>query len=329
MRRPSTAVQLGALAAAAVLVIAATSLLGYQSIGWRDVLGDGPRAVIYWGFRVPRTLLAAVAGAGLSVGGVILQSIFRNPLAEPYTVGVASGAALGAAAGFLAGWGGTALLGIPRLTLLAFAAALVTMGVVYVVYRLCGRGQVTRLLLAGLCVAYVCSSGILLATYLGDRVVTNDILVWTVGSLGLHRPRAALEILVILVPVALYALSQHRALDLLHLGEALAASRGVRVEATLWSAFAAVGVLTAAIVANCGPIAFVGLMVPHAARALVGPATLRLLVVAALLGAAFLALCDGLARSLVAELPVGVVTNILGAVFFLYLLARGGDRHAA
>jgi iron complex transport system permease protein len=321
--------RLGLLALGAALVIAATSLLGLQRLDWTDLAGHGPRAVIYWGLRVPRTLLAAVAGAGLSVGGVILQALFRNPLAEPYTIGVASGASLGAALGFLAGWGGASVLGVPRLSLLAFAAALLAMAVVYLVHRLCGRGDITRLLLAGVCVAYVCSSGILLATYLGDRAVTNDILVWTVGSLGLHRPRAGLEIALILAPVFLYALAQHRALDLLHLGEHLAASRGVRVEATLWTGFALVGVLTAAIVANCGPIAFVGLMVPHAARALFGPSTRTLLVAAALLGAAFLAVCDGLARSLVSELPVGVVTNILGATFFLYLLTRSGERRAA
>jgi iron complex transport system permease protein len=204
------------------------------------------------------------------------------------------------------------------------------MSAVYVLSRLRGGRDMARLLLAGVCVAYLCSAGILLVTFLADRAVTNDIVHWMMGSLGMHRERAALDVAVVLVPVALFLASQHRALDLMHFGEAVAASRGVRVELATWGCFGLVGVLTAVIVANCGPIGFVGLMVPHMGRALFGVRTLPLIVGSALVGAMFLAVCDGLARSLpVVELPVGVVTNLLGAGFFFYMLATRDVLHGA
>ena len=131
-----------------------------------------------------------------------------------------------------------------------------------------------------------------------------------------------------LVPVVLFAAGSHRSLDLLTLGDHVAASRGVSVGWTIWSCYALVGLLTAVIVANCGPIGFVGLMVPHIGRAIFGVRTLPLVLGSALLGAAFLATCDGIARCLpVTELPVGVVTNILGATFFFYLLATREVAH--
>lgn len=305
-----------------LLIVAASTCLGPQWLDWREISAGERAADVFWRLRVPRTLLGAVAGAGLALGGVIFQTVFRNPLATPYTLGVAGGASLAAAIGYLCGWHGRLPGDVPVLTLLAFGGAVAAMSLVFLVGRVQRGRDLTRLLLAGVCVAYLCSAGILLVTYLADRAVTNDIVVWMMGSLGILRPRAALEVAVVLVPVLLYVASRHRALDLLAFGDQLAAARGVHVDGTIWSSFLLVGLLVAVIVANCGPIGFVGLMVPHIGRALFGARTLPLLLGSALLGAAFLTLCDGLARSLrVVELPVGVVTNVLGAVFFFYLLA--------
>lgn len=314
-----------------LLGVAATSLLGPHWIPWREISSSAEPSYVFWHLRVPRSLLAACAGAGLAVGGVIFQALFRNPLAEPYTLGVASGASLAAATGYLLGWSGTVAGGVPWLSVLAFGGAVVAMGLVFLVSRLRPGRDMARLLLAGLCVAYMCSAGILLVAFLADQAITNDIVIWMMGSLGVRRPRAALEIALVLAPVLAFAATQHRALDLLHLGDDLAASRGVNVDATIWSCFGLVGLLTAVIVANCGPIGFVGLMVPHVGRALFGIRTLPLLVGSALLGAAFLAVCDGLARSVLPamELPVGVVTNVLGAAFFFYLLATRDVLHGA
>lgn len=327
------------LALAALLVIASATLLGPSWIDPRHIAHDPTAATIFWKLRVARTLLAAAAGAALATGGVVFQSIFRNPLAEPYTLGVASGASLGAACGFYFGIRGDAAAyipllgrwpgirgevetGIPASTLLACLGALGAITLVYLVSRLRPDRSLGRLLIAGVCVAYICSSGVLLVTYLADRAITNEIVVWMMGSLSIHRPRAALEIAIVLVPVAAFLLARRRALDLLHFGEHLAMTRGVNVGATVWSALAAVGLLTAVTVACCGPIGFVGLLVPHVARGIFGLHTGPLLVGSALVGGAFLAACDGVARVMpVSELPVGVVTNMLGAAFLLYLLA--------
>jgi iron complex transport system permease protein len=322
MGRRSTAIRLAVLIPLVALIVAATTLLGPRWIEWRTIFSTQEPSYVFWHLRLPRSILAACVGAGLAVGGVIFQALFRNPLAEPYTLGVASGASLAAALGFLTGWRSGAPAGIPTLSMLAFAGALLAMSLVYLVSRLRPGRDMARLLLAGVCVAYMCSAGILLVTYLADRAVTNDIVVWMMGSLGALRPRAALEVAVVLAPVLAFGVYSHRALDLLTLGNDLAASRGVNVARTIWSCYGLVGLLTAIIVANCGPIGFVGLMVPHIGRAIFGVRSLPLLLGSALVGAAFLATCDGLARCLpVTELPVGVVTNILGAAFFFYLLA--------
>ncbi len=328
----------GLLLPATLLILVAATFLGQNPISWQDLTAiswhdlfsyDHPTNV-YWHLRVPRALLAACAGAGLAIGGVIFQAIFRNPLAEPYTLGIASGASLAAAVGFFTGLGGYAAGGIPVLSLLAFCGAVAAMGGVFLISRLRPHTDMARLLLAGVCIAYMCSAGILLVTFLADRAITNDIVIWMMGSLGRLHGRAWFEILVILVPVLAFAAARHRALDLLCFGPHVAATRGVAVDTTIWLSFALVGLLTAVIVANCGPIGFVGLMVPHIGRAVFGIRTLPLLGGAALIGAGFLALCDGLARSYpMVELPVGVVTNILGAAFFFYMLATRDIAHTA
>ncbi len=320
--RSSAAARLIALALGSVVLVCASALLGPTRIPLASIFADPPSDA-FWRFRAPRTLLAAAAGAALALGGAVYQTLFRNPLAEPYLLGIASGASLGAALGFLAGVGGH-WLGVPRLGLLALAGALAAMMLVLALAQVRGGRDMTRLLLAGVCVMFLCNAGIMLATFFRSALINNDIVVWLMGSLAVLRPRAALEIVCVLLPVLALILAQHRALDLLAMGDWLAASRGVRVERVVWGAFLAIGVLTAVVVANCGPIGFVGLMAPHLARYVVGPRALPLALASVFVGAGFLAACDGVARAmLVYELPVGVVTNVLGAVFFLFLMFTG------
>jgi iron complex transport system permease protein len=310
---------LGGLAVFSLLAVTGSALLGYHPIPLSQIV-DGSSEV-FWRLRFPRTLLGALAGAGLALSGVVLQALFRNPLATPYTLGVSSGAALAAACGFLLQTGGY-WLGIPRLVLFAFSGAMASIGVVFLMARLRGGRDMTRLLLAGVCVSYLSSAGVMLVTVLVDRAVSFEIIRWLVGSLDVARPAAAIEIAVLLTPVLLLAVAGHRALDLLAMGEDLAATRGVPTGRTIWACLLLVALLTGGIVANCGPIGFVGLIVPHVVRTLLGPRTLELALGSALAGAAFLALCDGAARSLSQyEVPVGVLTNLIGATFFFYLLA--------
>jgi iron complex transport system permease protein len=330
----STTLRLLMLAPLALLLVAGSSLLGYTRLEWSEVfqpgaVGESGAVNVFWTLRVPRVLKAACAGAGLAVSGVVLQALFRNPLATPYTLGIASGASLAAAIGYLNGVSGY-WLGLPRLSMLAFGGATSAMCFVYLMARLRAGRDMTRLLLAGVCIAYMCSAGVLLVTYLADRAVTNDIVMWMIGSLATLRHGVVGEILVVLIPALALVLYSHRALDLLSMGDELAASRGVAVGAVVWTCFLLVGLLTAVIVANCGPIGFVGLMVPHMTRALLGLRAFPLVLGSALVGAAFLAVCDGAARSVSSyELPVGVITNMLGAAFFFYLLATRDVSYSA
>lgn len=337
----SGAVRLAVAVCATLAVIGAASLLGRPIISPLDAVralaaphttesttaAAPDPAMFYVQYRVPRTALAALAGAGLAVSGVLLQTLFRNPLASPFTLGVASGASLGAAAGILAGVNGIVwlipgVLRVPSLNLLALLGALAAMGALAGLARLRASRDMTRLLLAGVCITYICSAGIVLITYLAEAGVTNSIVKWLMGSLATYRPQAPWEVAIVLLPLLLVGLYTHRALELLLVDEQLAATRGVAVGRVVWSCFAVVGLAVAVIVANCGPIGFIGLMAPHLARAIVGVRAAPGIVASALIGAAFLALCDGVARSLSDyEIPVGVLTNTLGAGFFLYLLA--------
>ncbi len=306
------------LTPALVLVIALCSALGPTSLTWTEIV-SGSRI---FELRLTRTVLAAVAGAALAVGGVVFQALFRNPLATPYTLGIDTGAALGAAAGFLFKLSGS-WLGVPKLSLLAFCGAALAMTAVYLMSRMRAGADMTHLLLSGVCVAYLCTAGVFLLTTLAGRTFADDLLIWLMGSLGTFRPRAIFEIAAALAVTLAMLTWLNRSLDLLAMGDELAATRGVSVQRTVWLCYSLVGVLTAAVVANCGPIGLVSLIVPHVARAVVGPSALLLLTASAMIGAAFLALCDALTRTLfpVFELPIGVVTNLLGAGFFLYLLA--------
>ncbi|MFO0838041.1 MAG: iron ABC transporter permease [Phycisphaerae bacterium] len=318
MRRASRTTRLLALIPLVIAVIAACAWIGPTWLSIRDLAGLSPIAQL----RITRTLLAATAGAGLAVGGVAFQAIFRNPLATPYTLGIDTGAALGAAIGFLLKLGGT-WAGVPSLTLLAFVGAGVAMLAVYSLSRLRVGNDMTRLLLAGVCVAYLCTAGIFIATTLASRAFADDLMIWVMGSLGSFRRQAIFEIAGALAATLAVLTYFNRDLDLLAMGDDLAATRGVAVKRIVWTCYGLVGVLTATIVANCGPIGFVSLMVPHMARALVGATALPLLISSAMLGAAFLSVCDALTRSAfpVFELPVGALTNLLGAAFFFYLLA--------
>ncbi|MFN0135120.1 MAG: FecCD family ABC transporter permease [Phycisphaerae bacterium] len=321
MHSRGNALRLVGLAPLVVLIVLASAMLGPSRIGLDDIFGSGGGSNAFWLHRFPRTLLAALTGAGLAVGGVVFQALFRNPLATPYTLGIDSGAALGAAIGFLLNFGGY-WLGVPRLTLLALAGATIATAAVLLIAGRHSTRDLTRLLLAGVCVAYLSSAGLMLTAILAGRGITQEIAVWMMGSLAVLSPTASMYVGVALAVVLTFALASHRALDLLAQSDQLAAARGVDVGRTIWISLALVSVLTAVIVGHCGPIGFVGLIVPHLARLTVGPRSLAQLLASALIGAAFLAVCDAISRSVsIYDPPVGILTNILGAMFFFYLLA--------
>lgn len=294
--------------------------------------GDPATAAIFWQLRLPRVLLALLAGGLLALSGLSLQTLFGNALAEPYTLGVASGASLGAALVFTFA-PRVASLGLPLAALAAFAGALAATALVVTLGRArdgAGAGGGAGLLLAGVAVALLCQAAILLLQYLTDAAGTLRMVRWMMGGLAVVGWREPLWLL----PWVLASLAVHAArrwdLDLLLAGEEVAASRGVAVARFRLALLVVDSLAVAALVSVVGPVGFVGLMVPHMLRRLVGAEHGALVPACVLGGGAFLALCDAAARTALrpAELPVGVVTALLGGPFFLWLLRRGTARHS-
>ncbi|MCL2330808.1 MAG: iron ABC transporter permease, partial [Phycisphaerae bacterium] len=331
---------------------AASLIIGTTGIGWQKywtmaneatVDGNKPAHPIrafcdtMLKLPVPRLIMGSIAGAALAMAGAMFQALFRNPLASPYTLGISSGASLGAAITIVLTGGGLWFGVLPKVSVAAFAGALACVLIVYAVAHLRRGASMAVLLLTGITIGYVCSALIVFVMFLANTYDLSAILHWMMGSLeaaggvGMNPVYESLMLVVVAAGVAIYL---HRDLDLLMMGETLAASRGVPVrQSRRWAYFSA-SLLTAGVVAHCGPIGFVGLIVPHVMRSIVGPTHRWLLPGCALAGAMFLPLCDLLARNAMwwlrgepRQVPVGVLTNLVGGLFFLYiLLVRRNDR---
>lgn len=294
---------------------------------WSWLEGDDFEAKIFWRLRLPRILGAALVGAGLAGAGCAFQATLRNPLAEPYTLGVSSGAALFAVLAIRLGLD-QSLLGASGVGLAALLGALIT---VYLVWRIAAMGDhlpPATLLLAGITVAMFCGAMTMVVQYTAEVGEVYRMVRWMMGGLDgvLWRPLhfAAPGVIVGLLLLLYLA----RDFNALAAGADAAASLGTNAKRTVTLAFAASALLVGAGIAVAGPIGFVGLIVPHIMRALVGADHRILIPVSAIAGAGSLVLCDLLARSLLypAELPVGVLTALFGGPFFLALLLREKSR---
>ncbi len=292
------------------------SILSHLGIGANPLtdLRDG----IVWELRLPRILTAAAVGAGLALSGAVMQAITRNPLADPYLLGLSSGASLGAVSVLLLG---LAVL----LPLAAFLGSMLALGLTLLLASSLGRITPTRTVLAGLAVSALASaitSLVIFWAVTGDSY--REILGWLLGSLaGARWPAVAISfgaILIAGVPIMLTG----KLLDAFAFGDVSAASLGVNVSATRWGLLGASALLTGAMVSVSGSIGFVGLVLPHAVRLLVGSGHRALLPLSALVGGIFLVWADTLARTVFdpRELPVGIVTALIGAPVFAVLLAR-------
>ena len=272
--------------------------------------------------RLARILLAVVAGAGLSVAGVVFQALLRNPLAEPYVLGVSSGAGLGAAFAIILGAG---ILGAWTLPAMAFAGAIGTIFLVYTLARSAdGTVPVHTLLLSGVIISAVFGSILMfiVSTYGTENL--HNVIWWLLGNLQIFDwSLLRVASIVVICGVAISILFA-RDLNVMTLGEEPATHLGVSVEHTKKLFFLVASLMTGAIVAACGLIGFVGLIVPHSVRLIVGPDHRRLVPASALTGAIFLVLTDSFARTVNApmEIPIGVVTAFLGGPFFLFLLRQ-------
>lgn len=306
--------------------------IGMQRLGLADVMGSAANSAahtIFWQIRVPRVMAGFLAGAGLAVCGMAFQAMFRNPLATPFTLGVASGASLGAAIAVRCGLT-FVFLGIHGISLAAFGGALGSICLVYGLTRLRQGSSTTTMLLAGVAVSLFFSSLILALQYLSDFTQSFRIVRWLMGGVEVMGYESVLSLIPLTGIGVLVLFAYTHELNLLSTGDDLAMSRGVDVRRTKRGLFLASSLTVGGVVAVCGPIGFVGMMVPHICRLLVGPDHRFLLPATFLFGGAFLTLCDTLARTIIApaEIPVGVITSLLGGPFFLWLLIRGtGQRH--
>lgn len=283
-----------------------------------------PGDAIVWEVRTPRVLLGAIAGAGLSATGVAVQALVRNALADPYLLGVSSGASVGATAVLL--FGALAGLGTWALTGGAFLGALLTVLTVFALARTAGGGlPALRLVLSGTALASMFAAATSFLIYLAPTSEgARTAIFWLLGSLG----GASWQTLLAPVVGTLFGLCylgfQAKSLDALAMGDQTAGSLGVDVRTVRRGLFLVTALVTGSVVAAAGAIGFVGLMLPHLVRLLVGASHRRVLPASALLGAVFLVWADVLARLVVApeELPLGIITSVLGGPVFLFLLRR-------
>jgi len=273
--------------------------------------------------RLPRLLLASLAGSALAMAGAAFQALLRNPLAEPYTLGVSSGAALGAVLAIKLGLDIT-LFGVSSVPLFAFAGSLSAMGVIYLLARGRGAFPTSVLLLSGVTISFFFSSMILFVYYIADFTESQQMIRWMMGGLDIVGMRPVAQVLPLWAAGTLAILYLAGDLNVLSFGATYASAKGVNVPRAQKATFVFASMMTGAVVSAAGPIGFVGLIVPHVIRLVTGP-DLRILVPAsALAGAGFLAICDTAARTVLgyAEIPVGVLTAMLGGPFFLVLLIR-------
>jgi iron complex transport system permease protein len=304
-----------------LVTLAATPLVGSQAVSLAAVLkGDPTAASIFWQIRLPRVLLALLGGAALAASGMGFQTLFRNALAEPYTLGISSGAALGAVLALR--FEGGQFLGFSLVALASFAGAL---GATALIVGLALRRQgieTPTLLLAGVAVSLSCSALILFLQYLADSTQTFRMVRWMMGGLSVVGYAEVLWLLPWVLGGSGLLLALRWELNLLLTGEELAASRGVDLARLRLQVLLAASLMIGSLVAVAGPIGFVGLIVPHMLRRFVGHDHLFLVPACVLGGGAFLTLCDAAARTLMApaELPVGILTALLGGPFFLWLL---------
>ena len=297
-------------------------VIGEQLSGGGDAGQSDPHTTIVLSIRLPRTVLAILVGALLAMSGAVMQAFFRNVMAGPYLVGVSSGAALGAVLAMLFGWG-FHVGAFSTVPLSAFVFALAVVALVYALNRRGGKLQTEGLLLSGIAIAAAISAVVALLMLMSDRSL-HQVLFWLLGSLASARWEHVEMLLPYAVVGGAVTFYLARDLDLLLWGDVTGASLGLHIDRTRTALLAASSLMTAGAVAFSGVIGFVGLMVPHMARFLVGVPHRRLLPAAALSGGLLLLWADIFARTAWAptELPLGAITAIVGAPFLVYLCTR-------
>jgi iron complex transport system permease protein len=325
-RLTSVSLALALLLAAAVCLGLAAGSTGFR-LGevFRSMVGGsdgGLSADIIWRLRFPRVVLAALLGAALSLGGMVFQALLRNPLADPYILGISGGSAIGAIIGILLG-----LARFPGIWLTAFAGSLATLGLLYVMAA--GRSMVrgNTLLLSGVMVNAFCSAVILFLVSMAQDNRLHNIIFWLMGDLAAATGEKVIALAATVIPCFALIFARSHTLNLLTMGNDMARSMGVNIKSATSQLLIVTSLMVSATVSYCGLVGFVGLVMPHMLRLILGPDH-RVLAPASILGgAAFMVVCDLLARTLPSqgEMPVGVITALIGAPLFVYLLRKSNN----
>ena len=296
--------------------------IGIIDLNIDEIFSGGASQNIFWNIRVPRVLSAFLAGAGLSLSGLVFQALFRNPLADPYTLGVSSGAAFGAALSLQLGLYLQALP-LTSTTIMALIGAVLTVFLILTISRFCRQKSITFILLAGIIVSLFFSSLILMIQYLSDVSGVLKLSRWLLGAVDLvsFKEVGALAFF----SIAAFSIARHFSaeLDLASIGEEFAKSKGLDLEKTQKLILILISVSVAGIISLTGPIGFIGIIVPHAARRF-AKLHRHLIPFTFLLGGVFLSLADLLARTLTqpSEVPLGVITALIGGPVFILLLLQ-------
>ncbi len=281
------------------------------------------REAIVWDIRFPRVLLAALVGAGLAVVGAVLQAVTRNPLADPHLLGISSGGAFGAILALLHTGLFVGLLTVP---LMAFAGALVATAVVLGVARFAAATSADKLILAGVAVSFIIMALANMLIFLGDPRATHTVVFWMLGGLGLAQWSHLLFPLGVLVLTAPWLLARAGDLNAMTIGDETASTLGIPVAQFRLTVFVVGALITGVMVAFSGMIGFVGLMVPHIVRFWAGGNYVRLIPASMLVGAILLIWADMFARTVMSpeDMPIGIVTGLVGGMFFIGLLRQKG-----
>ena len=307
-----------------LILVASLSLwLGYRNLDFDELWNNDATRTAFFSLRLPRVVLGAIVGASLGTVGAALQAMFRNPLAEPFTLGVSGGGTLGASIAIALGWGAS-IVGVPAIFLAGFAGSGIA---VVVAYRIGSRLSVVipgTILLAGLAINLTATAGVIILQYLADATRALQILRWSIGSLEIVGFGLVQQMLILLIPGWIVLLFSLKDLHLLAMGEEVPLSLGVNVARRERWVFLAASLIVGVTVSIAGTIAFVGLVVPHIVRMLYGEDLRMVMPCSFLLGASFLMGADTVARVILSsgELPVGAVTALLGGLMFLWLLQR-------
>ena len=311
------------IASLAALIIC--PIFGYADITINEIFTTDTQAnFIFWQLRIPRTLLCWLCGGGLAIGGMAFQALFRNDLASPFTLGISSGAALG-----------VAILTVFEIQIIsesgsviyaagAFLGSLLAISFILIFHKLRPRAPIGDLLLAGVAVSFIFNSLILFIQYMARPDDIARMIYWMMGGMQIIGYTPLLWILPLIIPAAYILYSLRRELDLLFSCEQLAATRGVEIKKCRTKIFLAVSLMSAGLVSLCGPIGFVGLIVPHICRRIYGASHRQLFWQSLFTGAAFLCICDLFCRVLPksGELPIGIITALIGTPFFVFLIFK-------